>query len=297
MKKEKEIKYSLIDRWRSYTKQEKIILPISYAILMIFAIWSMLPIIFAVLNSVKTLDGYYDAPMGIPTAFQFSNYLNAFKITYRNNTVIQMFGNTVIFVVTFLMANMFSSLCTAYILSKFKFRGRGFLYGLAVIIQIIPIYGTQTAAYMFCDSIGLIDNIWLLWITAANGFDYTFLIVYSYFENIDKNYSEAAKMDGAGNFTIFLKIMTPMVLPSILIMGLSNLVGLWNDYSTALLFLPNHPTISTGIYALYDLSGRITDGPVIYFAAIVIAIVPVTLIYIFTQKAIFKISLEGGIKG
>ena len=104
-------------------------------------------------------------------------------------------------------------------------------------------------------------------------------------------------MDGANNFVIFARIMVPMVMPSILVMGLSNVVGLWNDYSTALIFLPTHPTIGTGVYALYDLSARITDGAVIYFAAIIISIIPVTLIYVFTQKAIFKISLEGGLKG
>lgn len=282
---------------RSFTRQEKIILPIYHAILMIFAIWAMLPIFLAVLNSVKSLDAYYASPIGLPTKFQWSNYMNALKITYRNNNIMQMLSNTVVFVITFLFANMFSSICTAYILSKFRFIGRKFLYGLAIVIQLIPIYGTTTAAYMFCDSIGLVDNLWGLWITAANGFDYTFLIVFSYFENIDKNYSEAAKMDGANNFVIFGRIMVPMVMPSILIMGLNNIVGLWNDYSTALVFLPSHPTIGTGIYALYDLSGRITDGPVIYFAAVVITIIPITLIYIFTQKAIFKISLEGGLKG
>ena len=264
---------------------------------MLFAIWTILPIFFAVLNSVKTLEAYYSSPMGLPTAFQFSNYVNALRITYRNNTILKMLFNTVIFVATFLFANMFSSVCTAYILSKFRFFGRNFLYGLAIVIQLIPIYGSQTAAYMFCDSIGLIDNIWCLWITAANGFDYTFLIVFSYFENIDRNYSEAAKMDGANNFVVFARIMVPMVMPSILIMGLSSIVSLWNDYSTALLFLPTHPTISTGIYALYDLAGRITDGPVIYFAAIVISIIPVTLIYVFAQRAIFRISFEGGLKG
>lgn len=294
-----ERKFKLKNRWKAYTRQERILLPVFHAILIIFAVWAMLPVFFAVLNSVKTLDAYYASPMRFPTAtqLQLSNFVNAMQITYRNNTVLEMFFNTVIFVVTFLFANMFSSLCTAYILSKFKFRGRNFLYALAIIIQIIPVYGTQTAAYMFCDQIGLVDNIWGLWITAANGFDYTFLIVFSYFEGIDKNYSEAAKMDGAGNFTIFAKIMTPMVMPSILVMGLSNLVGLWNDYSTALIFLPNHPTISTGIYALYDLSSRLKDGAVIYFAAIVIAIIPITIIYILTQKAIFKISLDGGLKG
>lgn len=281
----------------SYTRQEKILLPIFHLILVVFAIWAMLPVYLALINSVKPLDAYYSSPMGLPTALQFSNYANALTITYRNNNILQMFVNTMIFVVTFLFANMFSSICTAYVLSKFKFFGRNFLYGLAIVIQIIPIYGTQTAAYMFCDRIGLVDNIWFLWITAANGFDYTFLIVFSYFENIDKNYFEAAKMDGAGNFVIFAKIMVPMVMPSILVMGLSNVIGLWNDYSTALLFLPTHPTIGTGIYALYDLASRITDGPVIYFAAIIISIIPVTLVYIFTQKAIFKISLEGGLKG
>ena len=291
------VKFTAKNRWNSYTRQEKVLLPIFHAILLIFAIWAMLPIFFAVLNSVKSLSSYYSSPLGFPTEFQFSNYLRALEVTYRNNTIVQMFGTTVIFVATFLFANMASSICTAYILSKFRFIGRGFLYGLAIVIQIVPIYGTTTAAYMFCDQIGLIDNVWFLWITAANGFDYTFLIVFSYFENIDKNYSEAAKVDGAGNFTIFLKIMVPMVMPSILIMGLSNVVGLWNDYSTALIFLPNHPTISTGIYALYSITARIRDGAVIYFAIIVIAIIPVTLIYIFTQRAIFRISLEGGLKG
>lgn len=290
-------RFGIKNRWRAFSRQEKIVLPVYYAILLIFAVWAMLPVTFAVLNSFKSLEGYYSSPIGLPRQFQFSNYINALTITYRNNTVLKMFFNTIIFVTTFLFANMASSICTAYVLSKFKFIGRNFLYGLAIVIQIIPIYGTQTAAYMLCDELGLIDNIWLLWITAANGFDYTFLIVYSYFENIDKTYTEAAKMDGAGNFTVFLKIMVPMVMPSILIMGLSNLVGLWNDYSTALLFLPTHPTMGTGIYALYDLTSRIKEGAVIYFATIVISLIPVTLIYIFTQRAIFRISMEGGLKG
>ena len=198
-------KFTLMDKWKSYTRQERILLPVFHAILLLFAIWAMLPVFFAVLNSFKTLDAYYASPMGFPVELQLSNFVNAMQITYRNNTVLQMFFNTVIFVATFLFANQFSSLCTAYILSKFKFKGRNFLYALAIIIQIIPVYGTQTAAYMFCEQIGLVDNLWGLWITAANGFDYTFLIVYSYFEGIDKNYSEAAKMDGAGNFTIFAR--------------------------------------------------------------------------------------------
>ena len=143
---------------RSFTRQEKIILPIFHSILIISAVWEMLPIFMALINSVKPLDSYYASPLGFPTVFQFSNYVNALKVTYRNKTVLQMLFNSAIFVTTFTFATMASSICTAYILSKFKFIGRRFIYGLAIGIQVIPIFGNQTSAYMFCDSIGLVDR-------------------------------------------------------------------------------------------------------------------------------------------
>lgn len=288
---------ALAVRYRSFTRQEKWLLPIFHFILLIFAIWMMLPILFAILNSFKSVDEYYANSMSFPSSIAWSNYANAFSLTYRNTSIPKMFFNSVVFVATFLFGNMASSIMTAYVLSKYRFFGRNFLYGLAITTQLIPIFGSTGAGYIICSNLGFVDNIWLLWLSGASGFNYTFLIIYSYFQNVDRAYSESAFIDGAGNFTVFIKIMVPMVMPSILIMGLSTLVALWNDYATALIFLPNNPVLATGIYNLQTLSAYIQGGATTYFAAVVIALIPVLIIFIVAQRYIFNINLEGGIKG
>ena len=283
--------------YKAFTRQEKILLPIFHVVLLVFAVWMMLPMLFALLNSFKSVDEYYVNSMALPKILAFSNYSNAFKLTYRNTTILKMFFNSVVFVLLFLFGNMASSIMSAYVIAKFKFFGRNFLYVMAIVTQLIPIFGTQGAAYLICSKLGMIDNIWLLWLTGASGFDYTFLIVHSYFQNVDNAYSESAYMDGAGNFTVFIRIMVPMVMPSILIMGLSTMVALWNDYATALIFLPNNPVLATGIYNLQSLSAYIQGGATTYFAAVVIAMLPMLLIFMVAQRYIFNINLEGGIKG
>lgn len=280
-----------------YTNQERILLPIFHFVLLFFAVYELLPFVFVIINSFKGVDEYYVSAINFPKGFEIKNYLKAFRITYKNTNVLGMFFNTVFFVVSFSFGAMSSSIMTAYVLSRFRFLGRGFLYGLAVTIQVIPVFGTLGASYQVLNTLGMVDNIWLLWISGANGFTFTFLIVFSYFENIDTAYSEAAKVDGAGNFTIFIKIMVPMVMPAVMTMWLSNFIALWNDYSTPLIFLPNHPTLSTGIYNLKSLTAYIEGGVTTYFAAVVLAMIPILLLFATFQKKIFKINVDGGIKG
>ena len=280
-----------------YTRQEKILLPIFHFILIFFAIYEVMPFVFVLFNSFKGVDEYYISAIRFPIGFRFENYVKAFSITYKNTNVMGMFVNTVLFVITFLFGTMSSSIMTAYTLSRFKFFGRGFLYGIAITVQVIPIFGSLGASYQVLSALNMVDNMWTLWISGANGFTFTFLIVFSYFENIDKAYSEAAKIDGAGNVTVFLRIMVPMVMPAIMPMGLSSIIALWNDYSTPLVFLPNHPTLSTGIYNLKSLTAYVEGGVTTYFAAIVLAMIPVLIIFVLCQKKIFKINVDGGVKG
>lgn len=284
-------------RLEKYSKQEKIVLPIFHFLLLFFAIWAILPIVFVILNSLKQVDDYYASPMNLPKTIMWVNFSNALKITYRNTNVYGMLFNTVVFVVTFSLANILSSLFMAYALSRFNFKGKNFLYALAVVVQIIPIFGTTGAAYILQSNLGILDNIWLSWITAASGFDYAFLIVFSYLVNVDRAYSESAEIDGAGNFRIMFTIITPMVLPAMLVMWLSSVVGLWNNYTSPLIYWPNHPTLSTGLYNLKSLASYIEGGTTTYFSAIVLSIIPISLIFLITQKWIFNIKVDGGIKG
>ena len=201
--KTQEIKYKPIERWKSFNRQERIILPIVHLVLMILAIWVLLPPIFCLINSFKTVQEFNNDALSLPTVWQWVNYKNAFEMTYRNTNLIQMFLNSLIFTLTFSLGNIGSSCLAAYVLCKYRFRGRKVIYAVAIIVQILPIFGGGGASYKLVSDLGLTDNLWLLWITGCNGFDYTFLIVYSYFENVSWEYSEAAQIDGAGNFYIY----------------------------------------------------------------------------------------------
>ena len=265
--------------------------------LLLLAIWVVFPFLFTFFNSFKEVREYNRDVVGLPSQIAWKNYVYAMQLEYRGTNVIEMFLNTLMFVATFSLAGIGSSLFTAYALSRFEFPGKAFLYGMAVTVQIIPIFGSVGSSYLLADKLGLVDNIWLLWVTGMGGFDYTFLIIFSYFVNVDKSYSEAAKIDGAGNWTIFLKIMTPMVMPAILAQWLTSVITLWNNYTTPLIYLPRNPTLSTGLYNLQSLASYTDGGITSYFAALVISIIPILLIYIFTQRKLFRINVEGGVKG
>lgn len=285
------------ERWKSFTRQEKIVLPITYLFLLILAIWVLLPPFFCLINSFKTIQEFDKDALSFPTSLHWENYKNAFAMTYRNTNLIGMFFNSVIFTITFSIGNVGSSCLAAYVLCKYRFRGRKLIYGVAIVVQILPIFGSGGAGYKLVSDLGLTDNLWLLWITGCNGFDYTFLIVYSYFENVSWDYSEAAQIDGAGNFFIFLRIMLPMVSPAVLTMWLSCVVGLWSDYMTPLMYLQYTPTLATGLYNLKTLASFTKGGRVTYFAALIIACIPIIILYVLLQKKIFSINMEGGIKG
>ena len=285
------------ERMSKYTRQEKILLPIFHLFLLIMVVWTIFPVLFGLMNSLKEVTEYNRDAVSFPTHLHWENYKLAFELEYRNTNVLGMLFNTVVFVATYSVANIVSSLMSAYALSRFQFRGRTFLYSLAVTIQIIPVFGSVGSSYLLVYNLGLLDNLALMWITSLGGFDYTFLIIYSYFVNVDRSYAEAAKMDGASNLTIFLKIMTPMVMPSILVMWLSTFIGLWNNYTTPLIFLPSYPTLSTGIYNLQRLSAYMKGGMTAFFAAIMISLVPILLVFTITQRKIFSINVEGGVKG
>ncbi len=288
---------SLSSRMRTFTRQEKIFLPIFHFFMFLLSVWVLLPIFYVLLNSVKSVQDFNNDTLAMPSIWKWSNYANAFKLTYRNTNVLGMFFNSMIFTITFSFANIFSSCMSAYILSKYRFRGRQFIYSVAIIVQILPIFGSGGAGYLLANNLGILDNIWLMWITAAGGFDYTFLVVYSYFQNVSWDYAEAAFIDGASNFYVFIRIMLPMVMPAILCMWLSAVLGLWSDYMTPMIYLPTHPTLASGMYNLKNLAAFTEGGTTTYFASLILSIIPVTILFLFTQNAIFSINLEGGIKG
>ena len=96
-------------------------------------------------------------------------------------------------------------------------------------------------------------------------------------------------------FKVFFGIMIPMALPAIAALAVTNFIVSWNDYEQVLLYLPNLPTLSTGLYVYATKSLYGADRP-LYYSGILIALVPVFVVYLTLQNTVIKVTVEGGVK-
>ena len=119
----------------------------------------------------------------------------------------------------------------------------------------------------------------------------------TYFKAISQSLYEAARIDGAGHFTIFFKVILPQAAPVIFTYAITQAIALWNDYNTVLTYMKSHPTLASGLYEL-EKEQMHSDGDYpVYFAGLFISILPpVTLFAVFSQKIMTSVSI-GGLKG
>ena len=134
---------------------------------------------------------------------------------------------------------------------------------------------------------------------ASGGFGFNFVMVYGFFRSISTTYAEAAQLDGASDFTVFIKVMIPQVMPSLIAIGIISAINYWNDYFTPYMYLRQFPTVAVGLQKLVDLAEYGTDGAsvTVLFAAMLISIIPPVAVFVAFQKTIMENTVAGGLKG
>lgn len=270
----------------------KIIFSIVFCIFLIYSITLIFPFYYTVLNSFKSNAEFLDNVWKFPSQFGFSNYIKAFE----ENNIGQMFFNSAVLTFAGTLISMASASVMAYILSKYKFLGSGFLFTLAITFMLIPNLGTVSATYKLMVQLKLVDNLLGVLLLYGGPFGSTFLLLYSFFKGISWSYAEAAKIDGAGNFTVFFKIMLPQAKAGIIAVGFMVAIGNWNDYFTPFMYLPSMFTIATGLQDL-SINATTTGAYTQMFAAMVVATIPIMIVFAFTQKIIMNNTVAGGLKG
>ncbi len=225
--------------------------------------------------------------------FTFETYTDGELITTNYFTLI---FNSLWFSIGMTVTKMVSTVFFAYAVARLEFPGRKFLYAFVVLQMMIPIYGQTAANYQLLDSLGLIDSpLFLLGQGAGHGM--YFLIVYAFFRNLPTGYMEAAKLDGAGPFTIFFRVMLPQARPIIVSLSVMQFISAWNSYDTPLLYLPSHPTLSTALYLYKDNMFQLGLSTPTYFAGLLISIIPVAVLFLIFNKQIMNNISIGGMKG
>ena len=277
------------------SKTEIAVLSVMFVIIAVHCFTLLYPVFWALLNSLKTFKQYTANSFNFPSEPHWKNYVEVFTNISQEYTMYEMLFNTIWIAVVGLFVSTACSMFVAYALSKFRFPGRNFLYGLAIFIQVCPIVGSGAANYKLLSALNFVNNPLLIWIAWAGGFNFTFLILYGYFQSVSNSYAESAEIDGAGEWTIFLKIMVPQALPAIASMMLINMIGMWNDYNISLIYLSEYPQLGLGIYLFGD-NARASQVPM-YYASLILSMIPVLIVFSCFQKLILNNVAVGGLKG
>lgn len=274
---------------------------ISYLFFSLYAISMILSFLILISYSFENKIIYeinLGQPFKLPQKLVLDNYVFAFnELQFRGTSFFGMIGNSLWYTTIAIIGPVFMNTCVGYAVSKYKFKARGLYYGAIIFSMTIPIIGTTGAMFKLISDLNLYDTGPLFHIIlnlGAGGMG--FLVMYAYFKNISWEYAEAAFIDGAGHFMVFFSIMIPMATPAMGALAILGGIGAWNAYMEVLLFLPSWPTLASGLYGLSRVLPRLGNTPA-YYAALVIACIPILLIFtVFSNKIMQNFSV-GGLKG
>ena len=283
--------------------RDKIIYISFFVIFTIFAFLYIYPIIWTILNSLKTYNDYAINTMNLPQEkWEWDNYYKVFTVfvvpgiqggTYK---YFDMLLNSLWILVVHVTVNVCSSALLAYALARFRFPGSKFLYSVVIFANTIPIIGSGPAAYKLAMTLNLVNNPYAIWVMWASGFDFAFIVFYGYFKGISNSYSESAKMDGANNLVIFLKVIIPQIIPCLAAIAITQAIGIWNNYSISMVYMRDYPNLAYGMYLFKD-DNFASGGKPVYFAAAAISCIPVIILYSCSQELILTNMTTGGLKG
>ncbi len=250
---------------------------------------------FCFTSGLKTHDEITLDPFGLPANPRFMNYIDVFTLlTVEGVGFFEMILNSLYFsVVGYLLTCMLTCML-AYVTNKYKFPGARWYFLIVTFTTILPIYGNGGSMYRLLYQLNFINSP-LYILMYCGGINVYYLYFYATFSSLSWSYAEAAQIDGANEFTIFFRVMFPQVINLFGALFLIGWVADWNNYSTALVYLPKMPTLAAGIY-IFELNIERTPQQHILYAAYFISALPALILFIFFNKTLMSNVSLGGIK-
>jgi multiple sugar transport system permease protein len=266
---------------------------IKYASLLLGCIIAVLPLIVIFIASFKTENEFYKTPIfSLPSNFfNFQNFIAAFE----GGGMLKGLWNTSIILVFSCLGTIIIGSMTAYVLSRFKFKFNNLVSNLFLLAALIPTVSTQVATFQIVNALGLFNTIGsniILFI----GTDIISIYIFLQFLNgIPRDLDEAALIDGASFFGIYLRIILPLLKPAIATVLIIKIVAIYNDFYTPFLYMPDKDlgVIST---SLFRFIGPYSANWQVICAGIVITIIPTLIIFLLLQKYIYNGLIQGSVK-
>jgi ABC-type glycerol-3-phosphate transport system permease component len=275
-------------------------------LLFIYALSLIMLMVWGFYTSVKDPLDYRIDMLGLPPKWKFSNYSTVVEFFYvldksvtpnRKVYILEMVFNSVLYALGSSLLQATVQFIMAYLASRFAFKFGKLIYLLVIIGMTIPIVGSEPSAIAIATKLNLNDSILGMWIMKSYFLGMYFLIFYETLKAFPKDYADAAYIDGASNTRVMWKIMFPLSRTTYLTIVLLLFVGFWNDYTTPMLFMPNVPTLSYGLWTFVVGSSinEIANEPM-RLAACLLLLMPILILFAFMHNKLLTNVSIGGVK-
>ena len=286
-------------------KESQVIFIIIGLIYLIHGLSLIVPFLWMIITSFKSRLDFQDSFLGLPQVWQWKNYSQIFSLlrievvkngAFYTYNVFDMMANSLTMAIFGSFFGLLSVVLCSYVVAKYDFAIRKLLFNINIFVMVIPIVGSLSTTLTVYKNLGIYNNLWAYIIFPGGPFGFNFLLLYGAFKAIPNTYSEAIFIDGGGHLTVFLRIILPMMLPTLSALYVLSFISNWNNYSASLIFLPSVPTLSYGLYVFqYDSAKYGASLPEV-LAGFAICSVPSVALYCCFQKVITKSLAVGGLK-
>jgi ABC-type glycerol-3-phosphate transport system permease component len=264
-----------------------------WASLILAALVVLIPLVVVLFAALKT-HREYNATGPLTPPHNWFNLAN-FRTAWTNGDMLQGFLNTTIILVISLAGTILVGTLAAYAVSRFTFRLKRLVLALFLVAALVPGVTTQVATYQIVKSFGLIDTLWSA-IALFLGTDIVSIYIFVQFmSSIPVSLDEAAVLDGASRFTVYRRVILPLMKPAIATVVIIKGIAIYNEFYIPFLYLrsPNLSVIST---ALFRFKGPYGAQWEVIAACTMIVILPTVVIFLLLQRFIYNGITAGATK-
>lgn len=255
-------------------------------------VW-LYPFLWALGSSLKSTDEFFGGGLNpLPSQVLWSNYAHA----WEQASFGQYFLNTLLVTVGSVVVTLIVTSMAGYVLARTRFPGRGLLLGLVAATLFLPHGYTIIPIFDIIQWLGLLNSLWaIIIVQAAGGIVFGTFLFMGYFQAIEPELEDAAKVDGAGFNQIFARIMLPLSGPMMATVGLFTCIAAWNSFFIPLVFTLARPELRTLSVGMYAFIGENSTEWTLLCAASIITVVPIIVVFLMLQR-FFVNGLAGAIK-
>lgn len=256
------------------------------------------PLVWMVMSSLKeTSTIFITANQLIPEKFTFENYVHGWK-GFGKVSFGTFFMNSIFISVVATIGTIISSALVAYGIARFKFRGRKILFTSMLATMMLPAQVLMIPQYLWYQKLGWVGSYLPLTVPyffAIQGF-FVYLMI-NFINGIPIELDEAAKIDGCSYYTMFRKIMLPLIAPALITSGIFSFMWRWDDFLSALLYVNESKRYPVSLaLKLFSDPGSSSDYGAM-FAMASLSVLPTVLFFIFLQKYLVEGISTTGLKG